>query len=298
MLQETLFAQLEARLAQRRPAADKSTLTIHGAEVTATSPEGKAATMPLEAFLARVASRRMDTGGIVLPDGVKVALSEGAITIWVHECPPAVHRFQWIAKDSPVPFGPGTRYRSVRLALPYLIILAVFSADPMGQLQLTGANECFFRVAPLKSLEDALLFPALLNCSRFEPQEGRPLSWICTQHLRPTPAMHDPEPSKRLTASFEALRHCLLETGFNLSSEHHEGSSWYTASAKIDPRIRTVESWEAASAQNPLFVLDVPWLPTRHSVRAAAERIFQQQQVHAKAPRTASALARLVFNHK
>jgi hypothetical protein len=298
VLAPSLLAGLLTGSARPEAAADKTTLTIQGSEVIATSPEGKRASMPLENFLVKLAPRRIDTGGVVLPDGVKGAITEGPITIWVYECPPCVQRFLWIAPDSPVPFGPGTKYRPVRLALPYLIMLVVFAADASGQLQLTSANECFFRVEPLKSLEDPLLYPALLNCSRFQPQEGRPLSWICTQHLEPTPAMRVPDLSKLLTASFEALRHCLLETGFNLSSEHHEDSSWFTASRNLDPRIHTVEAWEAASARNSLFVLDVPWLPTHHSVRQAAERIFRQQHARARLPRSAAALARLVFNHK
>src|SRR5689334_25363037 len=53
--------------ASARPAI---ALTIEGSEVTATSPEGQSASMPLEAFLGRVAARRMDTGGVVLPDGI------------------------------------------------------------------------------------------------------------------------------------------------------------------------------------------------------------------------------------
>jgi hypothetical protein len=297
----SLLAQVHAEVLDRqshqRP-VDGSSLTITGTEVVATSPEGQTAAMPIEAFLTKVAARRMDTGGVVLPDGVKAVVAEGAITVWVYECPPSVQRFNWIAPDSPVPFGPGTEYRSVRLALPYVIVLVVFAADAGGNLHLTGCNECFFRTAPLKSLDDPLLYPALLNCSRFEPQEGKPLSWICTQQLRPTPAMRDPDLNKRMTASFEALRHCLLETGFNLSSEHHECSSWYTASRTVDPRIDTVEAWQAASAEQPLFVLEVPWLPTNHTLKQAAARICKQQQARAKAPRTAAALARVVFNHK
>jgi hypothetical protein len=101
-----------------------------------------------------------------------------------------------------------------------------------------------------------------------------------------------------MAASFDALRRCLLESGFNLSSEHHESSSWFTASRKADPRINTVEAWEAATAQDPLFVLEVPWLKTHHSVRQVAERIFTQQQARARAVRTAAALARIIFNHK
>lgn len=298
MIADSQPAKTQAELRDRQANADTTSLTVQDNQVIATSPEGKTASMSLDAFLAKLTARRMDTAGVVLPDGIKAVLTEGAVTIWVYECPPCVQRFLWIARDSPRPFGPGTKYRKVRLALPYLIVLVVFAADGSGNLQLTGANECFFRVEPLKTLDDLLFYPALLNCSRFQPQEGRPLSWICTQKLRPTPGLADPDRSKRLTAHFEALRHCLLETGFNFSSEHHEGSSWYTESKKIDPRISTVEAWEAASAQDSLFVLEVPWLPTNHTVRQLAERILRNQKALTRVPRNTAALARIVFNHK
>jgi hypothetical protein len=273
------------------------TITIAQGEATATSPEGMQASMPLDALLARVAARRMDTGGVVLADGIKAVLTEGGITIWVYESPPRIYRFLWIAPDSPAAFGPGAKYRAVRIALPYLIVLAVFAAQANGQLQLTGANECFFRVEPLRSLDDALRYPALLNCSRFQPPEGRPLAWICTQHLQHTPAMRDPDLNKGMAASFAALRRHLLESSFNLSSEHHEFSSWFTASRQADPRINTVEAWQAATAADPLFVLEVPWLETGHSVRQVAERIFTQQQARARTVRSAGALARIIFAH-
>lgn len=254
--------------------------------------------MPLEALLAKVAARRMDTGGVVLPDGIKAVLTEGPVTVWIYESPPTVHRFLWIAPDSPAPFGQGAKYRTVRIALPYLIVFAVFAAQANGHLQLTSANECFFRVEPLKSLDDMLHYPALLNCSRFEPSEGRPLSWICTQYLKPTLAMRDPNLNKGMAVSFNALRRCLLEAGFNLSSEHHEFSSWFTASREVDSRIQTVEAWENATALDPLFVLEVPWIPTRHTVRQVVERTFKNLQAHTRVVNTASALARIIFNHK
>ena len=294
---ELLLGAAQDRLRdQKAHAAD--TITIANGVATATSPEGKQASMPLEALLAKVAARRMDTANVVLPDGVKTVLTEGGITIWIYESPPRVYRFLWIAPDSPSPFGNGTKYRTVRIALPYLIVFAVFAVQANGRMQLTGANECFFRVEPFKHLDDPLHYPALLNCSRFKPQDGRPLSWICTQHLKHTPAMRDPDSHKAMVASFDALRHCLLESGFNLSSEHHEFSSWFTSSRDVDPRINTVEAWEEATAQDQLFVLDVPWLQTNHTVRQVAERIFTQQQANARHVRTAGGLARIIFNHK
>lgn len=294
-IKQQLMAELLGAARSKNPATDTSTVAIEGAQVTATSPEGKAATMPLEEFLDKISPRRIDTGEAVLPDGIKAARTQGPITVWVYEMAPAVHSFKWIRSDSPVPFGPGTEYRIVRLAIPYLVMLVVFATDGSGSLHLTSANECFFRVAPLKSLDDPLHYPALLNCSRFEPQEGRPLSWICSQHLRP--AKRESDQGKRLTASFDSLRHCLLETGFNLSSEHHEFSSWFTESTKVDARIRTVEAWEQATTENPLFVLDVPWIPTNHSVRQVVDRILKNQANCVRRLRSAAALASIVFNH-
>jgi len=271
---------------------------IEGNEAIATSPEDQTARMPLEALLARVAPQRMATGGVILPAGMKAILPEGVLTIWVHESPPRTYHLQWIADDSPAPFGKGTKYRHVRLALPYVVMLAVFGPGPGGRLQLLSSNECFFRIKPLRSLDDELFYPALLNCSRFEPQEGRPLSWICTQYLNLARLAAEPDQDKRMCASFDALRHCLLETGFNYSSENHEASSWFTESRKCDERVRTVDKWQEASARDPLFVLDVPWLKTGHSVRQVAARIAKNLGIHKPEFNTAASLARVIFNQQ
>lgn len=287
--------------AGRTPAAsgqDSAVVRLEGAEAIATSPEGAAARMAIATLLSRIAPRRMDTAGVVLPDGVKAVITEGSLTVWVYECPPCIHNLLWIAADSPSPFGQGTRYRTVRLALPYLVILAVFASAPTGQMRLTDKNEAFFRTRPLDSLDDKLCYPALLNCSRFDPPDHRPLSWICTQHLERTAKMNDADPNVSMRASFESLRRCLLETGFNLSSEHHETSSWYTESCRVDNRLSPVEKWQAASIRDPLFVLDVPWLDTKMSVRQIAARIRDNMRVPIGRYDSASAVARLIFNQR
>lgn len=274
-----------------------ATVTIKDNMVKAVSPEGQTASMRVADLVEKLAPARMDTGGIVLPDGVKSVLSHGPFTIWVHQTPPCVFQFKWIASDSPARFGKGTRYRTVKLALPYLVTLAVFGPGEDNQAQLTAANECFFRNDPLNSLDDELHYPALLNCSRFTPPDGRPLAWICTQYLDRNLFIHEANVNKRLRVAFRALMHCLLETGFNYSSEHHEGSSWYNESTGVDPRIATVEKWQAATEKDALFVLEVPWLKTGLSVRQVAERIFKNLKAHQAAYKSADDLARLVFNH-
>jgi hypothetical protein len=287
-------------LRRRKLRDDGTEVTLRGDAVHAVSPEGQTVSVPIETLwdaLHRAHGRSADSGG-VLPDGVKLVRSRGPVTIWVYERAPQVHSFKWIAAESPAEYGRGTAYRNVRIALPYLVVVAVFVAGPRGRTVLSSRNECFFRCDPLKTVDDPLYFPALLNCSKFPSQEGKPLSWICTAKLRQDAAtLKERDENRRMHKGLNALLHCLLETGFNRSSEHHEGSSWFTESASVDPRIATVERWEQATAESPLFVLDVPWLPTRHTVGQVVDRIFALHGARARQTSTAQDVARLVFNH-
>lgn len=268
-------------------------ITIEGNTVTAVSPEGQKASITVEELLATMNNRRMDSRGVVVPDGVKLLDSKGHTTIWVHETPPRIYSFKWIADDSPARFGPETRYRTVRIALPYLIVLAAFEGD-----MLSGHNECFFRNRPLEKEDDELLYPALLNCSKFTPQEGKPLSWICTAKIDPMSMARCRDPKQRMRAGFKALMHCLLETGYNYSSEDHEGSSWFTESTRVDSRVSTVENWVKATEEDPLFVLEVDWLKTGLSLRQMLDRMYEYRGIHAGGALSASDLARMIFNHR
>lgn len=238
----------------------------------------------------------ISTGNVVLPYGIKAVLSSGPITVWVWERPPCIQKLSWIASDSAKPYGPGTKYRDVRIALPYLIIFAVFQRDKDGLPTLIKTDECFFRNAPMNNLDDSLMFPALLNCSKFRIQDMNPLSWICTQYLKSTQDMDSDDVNLRFRAGFEAVRYCLLETSFNLSSEHHEGNSWYGHSKKIIPRIETVEKWEEETNKDPLFVLDTPWVQTGHTVRQVADRIFQRCGSNKGGVKNSDDIARIIIN--
>jgi len=163
------------------------TITIQGDEVCAVSPEGATSSMKLTELFSKLAPRLPDSAEMVLPDGAKALVPLANGTIVVHQTPPRVYGFKWIANDSKEDFGDGTRYRNVRIALPYLVVLAVFEAPRGGLPSLSMRNECFFINQPLDTIgfETELHFPALLNCSRLPDDPKHPLSWICTQHLRP-----------------------------------------------------------------------------------------------------------------
>ena len=255
-------------------------------------------TMELTRLLER-ATPAMNTGPLVLPAGIKSVLSQGPITILLYEQAPSIQRLSWIAANSPSPYGPGTKYRWVKIALPYLLVAAVFARDALGYPVLIGKDECFFRNEPLRSMDDELCYPGLLNCSLWNngvPLPNTPLSWICTQHLKSDPKMKSDNIGDRYQGGFEAVRYCLLETSFNMSSEHHEGNSWFSKTKQVDPRIATIEKWQENTEKDPMFVLDVPWIKTGHSVAQFAQRIFKQHAGGGGSVKSAADLGRIITN--
>ena len=280
----------------------QESLTVEGNMVHAVSPEGERRSMKVAELLAKLLKPRVDTCSTILPDGVKAVVPIDQGSIYVHQSPPRVYRFRWIADGSPQPFGAGAQYREVRIALPYLVVLAVFEESRGSVPRLGNASEAFFCNEPLdaKGVDTELCYPALLNCSRF-PEEAisKPLSWICVQHLPPTERGGGDDAGASVRKGLTALLQHLLESGFNLSSEHHEVSSWYseTVKAGVDPRLATIETWEQASAEDPLFVLEVPWLPTGHTLGQVAERIAKQRERRRSKITTARDLLRVVFQN-
>jgi len=279
------------------PSAER--LAIEGDWILAVSPEGQRSALPIPRLVELVAPPA-SPASLLLPEGCRAAvpLPRGFAVVW--EVAPRVWPFRWIAADSPRRFGPGTTYRDVRLSLPYVIVLAVFDAMRGGAISLSSANECFFRNTRLGSLDDELRYPALLNCSKFEPPEGHPLSWICTQHLDGSDLSGEETGVETIVArSLRRLITHLFDSGFNESSDEHEGASWFseTVRAEVDPRLASVESWHAATTEDPCFALEVEWLPTGHTVRQVLDRIAALRGPSAARVRTGRDLARLVFNH-
>lgn len=291
-------ALLKRKTPARKPDG-ASTVLIEGDVARTTLPEGESVSITVSDLVARLGTGAgSGNRDVILPDGVKCLLPIPGGCIAVHQRPPSIFNFRWIAPGSEAAYGPEAKYRQVRLALPYTIVLGVFGGLRGSVPQLGNRNECFFLNQPLdvNGIDTELCYPALLNCSRFPDEPQHPLSWICTQNL---------EVSTRRSRSFEqslrsglrALLHHLLETGFNLSSEHHELNSWFseTVSAGVDPRIASVETWEQATEADPLFVLEVPWLPTGKTLRQVADRIVQAQG-RANVITSAADLARLIVN--
>jgi hypothetical protein len=282
--------------------APSEVVTVEGDEVVATLPEGTRRAMKLPDLLKRMTTGMPDTGDIILCDGTKCMLPTAEGVVLVHQTPPQVYSFQWIAADSEADYGPQTSYRTVRLALPYVIVLAVFErvGRNRGRIMLSGRNECFFVNEPLevKGMKTPLAYPSLLNCSKMGESSNGPLSWICTQHLSFAQVAGRKTDDDALRAGLTALLRHLLESGFNRSSENHEGASGFSATieAAIDPRIESVESWEAATREDPLFVLEVPWLPTGRTLEEVVARIDTRGRGRARTMESAADVARMIFS--
>lgn len=281
------------------------TLTITGKKVHARSPEGVTAMLGVAEFVKKLRPPLMNCGGLILPRGVSTLFSTETTTIFFWELPPAVYHVRWISPLSKVPYKmPGAKvlYQDRRIALPYVVIVAVFARDPAGRLVLSSRNEAYFRTAPLESADDELLFPALLNISKF-PKEiaaSRPLSWICTQYLNMRTLAAEDDLNTRIRQSLKALRSTMLEAGFNFSSEHHELTSYWTVSAKKIPQVADLDRWEQLSRDDPLFALEVPWLPAKSggrklTVNRLVERIETLFSAKDSPLDSSDALARIVF---
>jgi hypothetical protein len=269
-------------------------VVIRGDKATVEMPDGRSLTLGVEEMFSRAAQRQIDSCGIRLPREVCFAYSRGDFVILACEYPPGPYPLSWIAEDSPAPYGSSATYRQVTLSLPYVIVLAAFE----GSL-LSSVNECFFRNAPLTEVdeESELCFPALLNCSHFVPPEGKPLSWICTQNADRRPIAREKDSRKRIAVGLNVLRHCLFEQSFNMSSDYHEFSSWYSESRGIDDRISTATRWHEETIKDRYMGLDVAWLPANETLKSVVERMFQNQGLTKDGICHARQLARVIVNN-
>lgn len=243
-------------------------LLIHNGQVLLRTEEGQEIKRPETQLLDMLRGEFLPpVNGGALPDGVKFWDWRPPFFIVVHQMPPHVRQLRWIAPDSPAEYGEDVVYRKVRLSLPYSVLVAVYEHQGSG-LFLTHFNELYFRNEPLRSRQDNVGYPALLNLSRMTTPL-REKAWVCTQYL-------DYQPDADWTAQLQGLLEHVWNGGFNLSSENNEGASWFGASKDIHPALATVEAWEVASALNDAFALSVPWKPVPQTLGEIIECIYEE----------------------
>lgn len=243
-------------------------LIIENGQAVLTTEEGTEVKMSEEEFVEMMRSEyEPPIHGDAIPDGVKFIEWRPPFMCVVHQLPAHVRSLRWIEDDSPEPFGPGAKFKKRRLSLPYAVTFAMYFRRARD-LSLVGYNELYFRNEPLKTRQDQLGFPSLLNLSRIDIK-GRSRSWICTQYLKSPPR-----------ASWSAQLASLIDHtwngSFNLSSEHHEGASWYGESKGVHKSLHPIAAWEQASKENDAFALGVAWKPAKHNVGQLIDAMFAE----------------------
>jgi hypothetical protein len=207
---------------------------------------------PLKEFLAAL-DERADVLPLpeAIPEGVRFVRRRGNAVVLVIEEKPQQRTVRWLSDESSTPFGKGAIYRTARLAFPFVVAVLAFRGGA-----LTGQQQCFYRVEPLRRLSDPLLLPNLYNVAAAYGQQ----CWLCLANLRT-----DLRPLSWNDKVREIRRH-LWGAGFNRSSEIHEGMSYWTTMRKVDRRVETIETWEEASREDPFFPLKVAWRPAGRTV--------------------------------
>jgi len=134
-------------------------------------------------------------------------------------------------------------YRPYRLALPYVVYVLTFFRDGFEEMKM------FFRNSALSAPTDTLYHTNLPNV-RGEPGHYGSQR-VC---LRYRPEMLEGVP---LAQAVPALLEFFWSTGFNQDI----ANSAFGRARDRDPRLASLEAWEAATRENPLFPLEVEWEP-------------------------------------
>ena len=212
----------------------------------------------------------------------------GTADVLIVELPPRMRSVQWIAPDSPQPYGPEATFRARQLATPYVVLKASFR-----RRRVLHRAEVFYRNAPLADCSGPggeLFWPNLLNVS---PDAHGCTSWLCTQFLdmehRPAGITAGAE---RRGASSLGRAVQSVERGPRRHYDVQQGRR--RADRSAGHRRRSLGS---EMVRDPRFVLDVPWRSTGLDVQKLILAELACQQIAAY-PDTASAVANLLLRCK
>lgn len=275
------------------------TVTVEGSAVKTVSPEGAPAEMSVEKLLGALRrSAAAELAGVMMPDGFRTFWHAGPVAVLLFEIPFGLHQVNW--RVGGAPFGPECQYEKFIIALPNIELFAPFVLNERGQFRLARKRvEAHVSNTPIREASAKVYPPPLLNCSKYTNPAEAPrkcISWLCTQSLDEAKLAAVKDNGARIRASFRELRRVLLDGGFNLSSDVHEGSSWYTESAKVVKEICDLNQWQRRSRSDPTWILKQQWIDLGHTAADIATRLLTIMGATKRAAVTSSDdIARLLF---
>jgi len=184
----------------------------------------------------------------ILPEGTRLFARWRHTAALVIQEPPRVRRVRWSAKT----LKSDGDYTEHSLAFPFIVYLVGFHQSDFEEMRI------YFRAAPLTGEPDALYFPNLWNVQAAESPLAR-----CRACLRGRPEGRERSMGEQAATLIEYF----WATGFNRDIEEN----CFDRASGRDPRIATLEAWEAATRTDPLFPLTVEWEPVGLSLGTALD---------------------------
>jgi len=230
----------------------------------------------LSDFLQAVASTHpgaMKDRSLFLPGGTRLVQVRGASTVLVIEQPPQVRQVRWTDER----MGLGGSYTSYRLAFPYLIYVFTFYRGEFEELRL------YHRTAPLRSPHDPVYFSNLMNV---QADLGLPSCARACLRGRPLGLADLP-----LAEQVEGLLTYFWNSGFNRDIE----GNCFERARPLDRRIWSVEAWQQASEEDPLFPLVVPWELAAPDLQGEVDRQCALRQNYLRPITNATGVADLLY---
>lgn len=195
----------------------------------------------------QMAFKMTETGPFLWPDRTRMYYRKGNVELLLQEFSPQVRQMRFEAalsqrpkESDAVPKEALNKVFSYSLALPYMVFVYRFVDGVMGNAYLAFSDR------PLKSLDEKMLVPPLSNLNN-------DLRICHGGSFRPDQLIKDD-----LTQQIAYMQDTFWQTVYT----NEWAYNFWNAKTHFanDSRMLTLDAWQEASMENPLFVLeDVQW---------------------------------------
>jgi hypothetical protein len=240
---------------------------IRGEQVEVRHGKQQLATARLDQVIDAIDNAADGTAAFdVWPLGARIVATRRSAVAMALELAPHSRRVRWLSDQSKKPFGKGAKYDDYFVSFPYVVLLLVFKGG-----SLTGEQQLYYRSESLDHGEE-LLLPNLYNVAEGYGQR----CWVCLQHAPDVTPLSWSE-------KIRVIGEHVFSAAFNRSSEEHEGNSYWSAHEAVDPRVESMEKWQAETIANRRVALDIAWRPAgttaSEELRSMLDRVVRPRSL-------------------